>query len=212
MNSPPQKASNAENVSIWWRHHVTPNTPIIPKLAHGVALFWFICAVPITSFNLCTYPYCSGVGVTKLISYIPLFSEFFSIVKTHDSCWISRSCYIWQVSPQLSCGDTCQIWTWFMEYNGCFYKIDIFPFGEKSTNGALVTPPRTVSYDFPSSCAEDFDNFWCSHWQKFCQHDNIFVSVHGLASSCNRTRKITNSMCTEHIEVDTKWPLCRPNF
>ena len=31
-----------------------------------------------------------GVGVTKPISSVPLFSEFFSIVKTHVRYWISR--------------------------------------------------------------------------------------------------------------------------
>ena len=36
------------------------------------------------------YPYRSGVGVTKPISSVPLFSEFFSIIKTHVTYWISR--------------------------------------------------------------------------------------------------------------------------
>ena len=52
-----------------------------------------------------------GVGV-KPISTVSLFSEFFIIAKTHISYWIS-CVYIWQVSPQLSCDDTCQIWMWF---------------------------------------------------------------------------------------------------
>ena len=34
--------------------------------------------------------YRSGVGVTKPISSIPLFSKFFNIIKTHVSYWISR--------------------------------------------------------------------------------------------------------------------------
>ena len=32
----------------------------------------------------------SGVGVTKPISSVPLFSEFFSIIKTYVTYWISR--------------------------------------------------------------------------------------------------------------------------
>ena len=32
----------------------------------------------------------SGVGVTKPISSVPLFSQIFCIVKTHFTCWISR--------------------------------------------------------------------------------------------------------------------------
>ena len=32
----------------------------------------------------------TGVGVTKTISSVPLYSDFFSIIKTHVSYWISR--------------------------------------------------------------------------------------------------------------------------
>ena len=34
--------------------------------------------------------YAPGVGVTKPISSVPLFSQFFIIVKTYFSCYISR--------------------------------------------------------------------------------------------------------------------------
>ena len=37
---------------------------------------------------------------------------------------------IWQVSPQLSCGDICQIWTSFKEYNRYFCNIENFAYGE----------------------------------------------------------------------------------
>ena len=36
----------------------------------------------------------------------------------------------WQVLPQLSCGDTYQIWIWFKEYNRCLCKIENFTYGE----------------------------------------------------------------------------------
>ena len=45
-----------------------------------------------------------GVGVTKPISSVPLFSEFFSIVKTTVSYWISHL-YL----AAVGCGGTCQI-------------------------------------------------------------------------------------------------------
>ena len=38
--------------------------------------------------------------------------------------------YIWQVSPQLRCGDTCQIWMWFKESKSYFCKIENFAYGE----------------------------------------------------------------------------------
>ena len=37
---------------------------------------------------------------------------------------------IWQMLPQLSCGETCQIWMWFKECNRYFCKIENFPDGE----------------------------------------------------------------------------------
>ena len=69
-----------------------------------------------------------GVGVTKPISSIPLFSDFFTIVKhTLD---IENHIYIGQVLLQLSCGDTCQIWLWFKESKRYIYKIENFDYRE----------------------------------------------------------------------------------
>ena len=48
--------------------------------------------------------------------------------------------YIWQASPQLSCGDSCQIWMRLQEAN--WYLIFLT---EESTNGALVTPAPGLS-------------------------------------------------------------------
>ena len=44
-------------------------------------------------------------GVTKPISSAPLFSYFFNITKY--TLAIEYHVHIWQVSPQLNCGDTC---------------------------------------------------------------------------------------------------------
>ena len=74
---------------------------------------------------------CPGVGVTKPIFSVPLFSTFSVIVKTNVSYWISRL-YLAEVSPQLSCGDTCRIWMWFRESNRNFCKIENFAYGEIS--------------------------------------------------------------------------------
>ena len=38
--------------------------------------------------------------------------------------------HIWQVSPQLSCGDICQIWMWYKEYNRYFGRIENLAYGE----------------------------------------------------------------------------------
>ena len=47
--------------------------------------------------------------------------------------------HICQVSPQLSCGDTSQIWMWYKESNRYFCRIKIL-LTEKLTNRAFVTP------------------------------------------------------------------------
>ena len=70
----------------------------------------------------------SGVGVTKPISSIPLFSSFSTSPK--HTLAIEYHVYIWRVSPQLSCGDTCQILMWFKESNRYFCKIETFDYGE----------------------------------------------------------------------------------
>ena len=43
---PAQRASNAENVSIWWRHHVKRDgyqLPLRLLMAKASALCWFLC-------------------------------------------------------------------------------------------------------------------------------------------------------------------------
>ena len=66
-----------------------------------------------------------------LLSRFPPFRYFpnFSALSKH-TLDIEYHVYIWQVSPQLSCGDTCQIWKWFKESNRYFWKIEHFAYGE----------------------------------------------------------------------------------
>ena len=85
-----------------------------------------------------------GVGVTKPISSFPLFSDFFSALSKH-TLDIEYHVNIWQVSPQLSCSDTCQIWMWFKESKRYFWKKILLK--EKLTNRALVTPTPGQCYD-----------------------------------------------------------------
>ena len=43
--------------------------------------------------------------------------------------------YIWRVSPQLSCGDTCQVWMCIEESNMYFCYIENFAYGEINERG-----------------------------------------------------------------------------
>ena len=70
------------------------------------------------------------VVVTKPISSVPSFFHFPLLSK--QKLAFEYHIYIWQVSPHRSYGDTCQIWMWFEESNGCFCKIENFAYGEIS--------------------------------------------------------------------------------
>ena len=60
----------------------------------------------------------------RYFPHLPLLSK--------QTLGIEYHVYIWQVSPQLSCGETCQIWMWFRESNRYFCKIENFAYGEIS--------------------------------------------------------------------------------
>ena len=89
----------------------------------------------------------SGVGLTKPISSVPLFSSFSSSSK--HTLAIEYHVYIWQVSPQLSCGDTWQIWMWFKESNMHFCKIEYFAYGEINER-SFINPHPWVAILAPS--------------------------------------------------------------
>ena len=71
---------------------------------------------------------CYWWGLLSQFSPFRYFPKFSSLWK--HTLTIEVHVYIWQVSPQLSCGDTCQIWMWFKESNKHFCKIEYFAYGE----------------------------------------------------------------------------------
>ena len=78
-----------------------------------------------------------------LLSQFPPFRYFpiFSALSNHTLA-IKYHVYIWQVSPQLSCGDTCQIWMWFEESNMCFCQVENFAY-EKINERSFSNPHPT---------------------------------------------------------------------
>ena len=75
--------------------------------------------------------------------YFPLLSKQTLAIECHV--------YIWQVLPQLSCGDTCQIWMWFRESNRYFCNIEYFAYGEISERSFSNPHPRTQFVKIQSS-------------------------------------------------------------
>ena len=88
-----------------------------------------------------------GMGVTKPISSVPLFSSF-SKLSNH---WlpIEYHVHICQMSPQLSCGDICQIWMWFIGSNMYFHMMVNFYVGEIKER----TPFSNSFSVFPQYCS-----------------------------------------------------------
>ena len=72
--------------------------------------------------------HCPGVGLLCQFSPIRYIPNFPSLPK--HKLAIEYHIYIWQVSPQLSCGDTCQIWLWIKESNRYICKIENFAYGK----------------------------------------------------------------------------------
>ena len=70
----------------------------------------------------------------RYFPYFPLLSKQTLAIEYHV--------YIWQVLPQLSCGDTCQIWMWFRESNRYFRNIENFAYGEISERSFSNPHPR----------------------------------------------------------------------
>ena len=54
--------------------------------------------------------------------------------------------HIWQVLPQLSCGDTCQIWMWFKDCDRYFCEIENFAYGEIDERNFSIPPQDTIAH------------------------------------------------------------------
>ena len=71
------------------------------------------------------------------------FSPNLSALSKH-TLDIKYHVYIWQVSPQLTCGDTWQIWMWFRKSSSYFFKIENFSYGEINERSFSNPHPRSV--------------------------------------------------------------------
>ena len=110
------------------------------------------------------------VGVTKapLINF-PVVEIFF--LAKYTLSYSLNHIYIWQVSLQLSCSDTCQIWMWYSVDKPCFDNSE-----KKEYNGNWLSKPHpilTMSADGGSrramlingfSVAEEWLALWWMTW------------------------------------------------
>ena len=102
----------------------------------------------IYQFSICLHSSWNGnliyLGWGLLSQFLPFryFLNFSSLSK--HTLAVKYRVYIWQVSPQLSCGDTCQIWMWFEESNMYFCKIEYFAYGEINERSFSNPHPRLI--------------------------------------------------------------------
>ena len=102
----------------------------------------------------------SGVGLLNQFPPSRYFLKFSALSK-HTLC-IEYHVYIWQVSPQPSCGDTFQIWALLKEPNGYFCEIENFTYGEINER-SLVRFKIQDSFIHKSS--KNKYNFICRQWK-----------------------------------------------
>ena len=88
-------------------------------------------------------PLCAAQGWGLLSQFSPF--HYFPLL-SKQTLAIQYHVYIWQVLPQLSCGDTCQIWMWFRESNRYFCNIENFAYGEISERSFSNPHPWHGSY------------------------------------------------------------------
>ena len=81
-----------------------------------------------------------GWGLLSQFSLFRYFPHFPLLSK--QTLAIEYGVHIWQISLQLNCGDTCQIWMWFRESNRYFCKIENFAYGEISERSFSNPHPR----------------------------------------------------------------------
>ena len=82
-------------------------------------------------------------GLLSQFSLLRYFPNFSALLKHILPTWYHV--YIWQVSPQLSCGDTCQIWMGFNKSNSNFCKIENFAYREINERSFSNPTPGSLS-------------------------------------------------------------------
>ena len=104
------------------------------------------------------YRWSPGVGVTnfKQISLNLLLLFHFS--RIIEIPFTGYRLHIWQVPPQLSCGDTCKIWRWLIRCNRYFCNIHHAPLvGSKFLNNGSYLKTTVVSR---TTCIKDLSLLW----------------------------------------------------
>ena len=144
----------------------------------------------------------SGWG---LLSQSPPFRYFlnFSALSEHTLC-IEYHVYIWQVSPQLSCGGTCQIYMWFKESKRYYCQIEHFASGETNERSFSNPLPRTINHQLAMvSKPSEYINALCQILYSFCCAKHIIACKHQPnVHSCNKQLRTYDLITLKWVELD----------
>ena len=126
--------------SVLWCIHASPTL-----LCHIITSLWCI-------YN---QPDAVGQGWGSLSQFPPLrYFPNFSALSKHAFA-IDYHIYIWQVSLQLSCSGTCQIWMWFKESRRHFRKMENFAYGEINEWSFSNPHPWFIRPNMQQPCANE---------------------------------------------------------
>ena len=106
----------------------------------------FTFSVTNSSASLFQFPNNIVQGWGLLLSRFPPFRYFPNFLTSpRYMLAIEYHVHIWQVSPQLSCGDTCQKWMRFKECSRHFREIENFAYGEIDERSFNTPHPKSLS-------------------------------------------------------------------
>ena len=129
-----------------------------------------------------------GWGSLKLCSLISLLGIIF-ILKNYNLICLDYI-YIWQATLQLSCGGTCQIWTWYSLSKPCFHSPKEL---DKLQNGRnWVSNPHCVAVQ-----ASGVVQLWSTNHRQYKQSCFVYIS--------RQTISLGNSCLTCLILGNTNW-------
>ena len=108
------------------QHRLSPNPASMSDCIPSKIWEWLSTFTPHFMKDVISYRSMDGGYWTNflrsvVLSFLPLWRH---------NVAIEYPVYIWQVLPQLSCDDTCQIWMWYEEFNMSFCHIGNFAYRE----------------------------------------------------------------------------------
>ena len=141
------------DVTLWYSG--VPRTPNLLKISSKIEIDfrnWFFIEHRFESWIEFLWPLLAKLH-ENAVDAVTGSSDLESVVMIAASAcspyvrWISNR--LRQLSPQLSCGDTCQIWMWCKEYHRYFCKIENFAYGEIKERSFSNPHPWPPPWDAP---------------------------------------------------------------